>query len=97
MISRIVDKGWSVRQAAEAAGVSERTGYTWLARHRLGGERRLHDRSSAPSRCPRMTSPQRTAEIERLRRLRMSGPAIARELAMLRSTPRRGAAQAGLG
>jgi transposase InsO family protein len=86
MILRIVDQGWPVKRAAEAAGVSERTGYTWLARHRLGGERRLCDRSSAPSRCPRRTSPQHVTEIERLRRERMSGPAIARRLAMPRST-----------
>lgn len=86
MISRIVDQGWSVKRAAEAAGVSERTAYTWLARHRRGGERRLHDRSSAPRRCPRKTSPQRTAQIEQLRRERMSGPAIARALDLPRST-----------
>jgi transposase InsO family protein len=85
MICRI-EAGWPVRRAAEAAGVSERTGYTWLARHRLGGERRLYDRSSAPRRCPRRTSPERIGQIEQLRRGRMSGPAIARVLAMPRST-----------
>jgi transposase InsO family protein len=86
MISRIVDEGWPVRRAAEAAGVSERTAYTWLGRYRLGGERRLCDRSSAPRRCPRRTSARRTAEIEQLRRARMSGPAIARRLGLPRST-----------
>jgi transposase InsO family protein len=86
MISRIVDEGWPVQRAADACGVSERTGYTWLGRHRLGGERRLHDRSSAPRRCPRKTSQERTAQIEGLRRGRMSGPAIARALGMPRST-----------
>ena len=86
MIARIVEEGWSVRRAAEAAGVSERTAYTWLGRHRRGGERRLHDRSSAPRRCPRRTSPQRVAEIEQLRRGRMTGPSIARTLGMPRST-----------
>ena len=86
MISRIVDEGWAVQRAAEAAGVSERTAYTWLGRHRLGGERRLHDRSSAPRRCPRRTSQERSAEIEKLRRGRLSGPAIARALSMARST-----------
>jgi transposase InsO family protein len=86
MVGRIVDEGWSVRRAAEAAGISERAAYTWLARHRRGGERRLHDRSSAPRRCPRRTSPQRVAEIEQLRRERMTGPAIARRLGMPRST-----------
>ena len=85
MIGRI-EMGWPVRRAAEAAGVSERTAYTWLGRHRQGGERRLCDRSSAPRRCPRRTLPERVVEIEQLRRERMSGPAIARALAMPRST-----------
>jgi transposase InsO family protein len=86
LVSRIADEGWSVSRAAEACGVSERTAYRWLARHRLGGERRLHDRSSAPRRCPRRTSPQRVAQIEQMRRERMTGPSIARALGMARST-----------
>lgn len=81
-----VAHGWSVKATAQAAGVSERTAHKWLVRHRLGGERRHHDRSSAPRRCPRRTSPQRLAEIEALRRQRMSGPQIARALGMARST-----------
>jgi len=85
MISRI-EGGWSVRRAAEAAGVSRRTAYRWLNRHRGGGERRLHDRSSAPRRCPRKVCAERVAQIERLRRQRMTGPAIARALGMARST-----------
>jgi transposase InsO family protein len=86
MIGRIELEGWPVRRAAEAAGVSERTAYTWLGRHRLGGERRLHDRSSAPRRCPRRTPAARIAQIEQLRRRRMTGPAIAWTLGMARST-----------
>jgi transposase InsO family protein len=78
--------GWTVKSAALASGVSQRTAHKWLGRHRLGGERRHHDRSSAPRRCPRRTSPQRLAEIEALRRQRMSGPQIARVLGMARST-----------
>ena len=85
MISRI-ESGWSVRRAAEAAGVSRRTAYRWLDRHRGGGERRLHDRSSAPRRCPRRVCAEEVARIERLRRERMTGPAIARMLGMARST-----------
>ena len=81
-----VMRGWTVKAAAEAAGVSVRTAHKWLGRHRLGGERRHCDRSSAPRRCPRRTSPQRLAEIEALRRQRMSGPQIARALGMARST-----------
>jgi transposase InsO family protein len=86
MVCRIEDGSWSVKRAAEAAGVSARTAYRWLARHRQGGERRLHDRSSAPRRCPRRISQPQIAEVERLRRDRMTGPAIARALGMARST-----------
>jgi len=81
-----VASGWTVKAAAGAAGVSRRTAHKWLARHRLGGERRHHDRSSAPRRCPRRTSPHVVAQIERLRRQRMTGPAIAALLGMARST-----------
>ncbi|MDE2486963.1 MAG: IS481 family transposase [Alphaproteobacteria bacterium] len=86
MIRRIEEDGWSVKRAAAASGVSARTAHRWLARHRLGGERRLHDRSSAPRRCPRRISARRLAQIEQLRRGRMTGPAIARALGMARST-----------
>ncbi len=86
MIRRIEDDGWSVARAAEAAGVSARTAYEWLGRHRLGGERRHHDRSSAPRLCPRRTPQLRVSEIEQLRRQRMSGPRIAQALGMAVST-----------
>lgn len=81
-----VSQGWTARAAAEAAGVSVRTAHKWIGRHRGGGERRHHDRSSAPRRCPRRTSPERVAQIERLRRQRMTGPAIAWTLGLPRST-----------
>jgi acetyl esterase len=74
LLANRVAAGWTVKAAALAAGVSLRTAHKWLSRHRLGGERRHHDRSSAPRRCPRRTSPHRLAEIEALRRRqRMSG------------------------
>ena len=86
MIRRIEEEGWPVRRAAEAAGVSARTAHRWLDRHRRGGERRLHDRSSAPRRCPRKTPEALVREIEQLRRARFTGPAIAQALGMARST-----------
>jgi transposase InsO family protein len=86
MISRIEQEGWPVKRAAQASGVSARTAYRWLGRHRRGDERRLHDRSSAPRRCPRKVPAERVAEIERLRRERRTGPQIARLLGMARST-----------
>ena len=81
-----VEGGWPVKAAAEAAGISRRTASKWLDRHRRGGERRHHDRSSAPRRCPHRTPERCVAEIETLRRERLTGPAIALRLGMARST-----------
>ncbi len=86
LVSRICDDGWRVGDAAEAAGVSERTAYKWLARYRAGGAAALVDRQSTPGRCPHGTPAEQVAAIEGLRRQRMSGPAIARKLSMPRST-----------
>jgi len=86
MISRIEVEGWSVARAAEAFGISRQTVGKWLQRHRRGGERRLHDRSSAPRRCPRRTSAEIVDQVQTLRRQRMTGPAIARNLSLARST-----------
>ena len=86
LVARVRERGWRVEDAALAAGVSVRTAYKWLARHRAGGERALHDRSSAPARCPRRLPPRVTAEIERLRRQRLTGPQIAQRLQRPRST-----------
>src|SRR5258708_31637381 len=86
LLGRRIENGWTVTAAAEAAGTSRRTVHKWLGRHRGGGERRLHDRSSAPLRCPRRTPQQRLDEIERLRRERKTGPKIARQLGMAVST-----------
>jgi transposase InsO family protein len=80
LIRRVHDHGWRVEAAALAAGVSVRTAYKWLARWRAGGERALHDRSSAPARSPRRLPLEVTAAIERLRRQRLSGQQIARRL-----------------
>jgi transposase InsO family protein len=86
MVHRITREGWRVADAAAAAGLSERRAYVWLARFRAGGERMLHDGSSAPVRKPRGVSAETVATIETLRRQRLSGPAIARQLGMPRST-----------
>ena len=78
LLARRVSQGWTAQAAADAAGVSLRTARKWIGRHRRGGERRHHDRSSAPRRCPRRTPQQQVARIEQLRRQGMTGPAIAR-------------------
>jgi len=86
MIYRIEQEGWSVARAAEASGVSRRTTSKWLQRHRRDDERRLHDRSSAPRRCPRKVPAGVIDQIQALRRQRMTGPAIAQALGLARST-----------
>ena len=86
MVQRVRAAGWRVADAAAAAGVSQRTAYTWLARYRDGGEPALHDRSSAPARSPSQLPEGVVATIERLRRQRWSGPRIARALSRPGST-----------
>ncbi len=78
LVRRVRQDGWRVVDAAAAAGVSERAAYSWLARYRAGGERALHDRSSAPARSPHQLPAATVALIERLRRQRWTGPRIAR-------------------
>jgi transposase InsO family protein len=86
LVRRITEEGWRIADAANAAGISVRQSYRWLARHRSGGAAALADRSSAPQHCRHRIDADRVDEIERLRRRRMSGPAIARELSMPVST-----------
>ena len=85
LVRRVLEESWTVAQVAAAFAISERTVYRWLARWRAG-DRQLVDRSSAPRRVPRRTSPRREALIERLRRLRWTSTRIAAELAMAVST-----------
>ena len=73
MVSRVVELGWSLARAAEAAGVSERTASKWVARYRGEGELGLVDRSSAPAHVPGRTEETRVELIATLRRLRMTG------------------------
>ncbi len=86
LVSRVMEGGWRVADAAEAAGVSERSAYTWLARYRSGGTAALADRRSTPGHCPHATPVEQVAAVEGLRRQRLGGPAIARRLGMPRST-----------
>jgi transposase InsO family protein len=86
LVERIEQAGWSLTEAAEAAGVSDRTARKWLARYRAEGEPGLLDRSSAPARVPGRTDEQRVEVIAALRRLRMTGAEIAECLGMALST-----------
>jgi transposase len=44
MVLRVVEQGWSVTEAAAAAGVSGRTCSKWLARYRSDRQAGLVDR-----------------------------------------------------
>jgi transposase InsO family protein len=83
---RVLDQGWTLAAAAEAAGVSVRCGRKWVGRYRAEGESGLLDRSSAPKRVANRTPADRVAAIVALRRVRMTGAEIAETLRMPLST-----------
>src|SRR4051794_19122395 len=86
MVRRVVDGGWSVPEAAAAAGGSARTCSKWVDRFGADGEAGLLDRSSAPRSIPHRTPDELVEVIVLLRRLRMTGAEIAFCLAMALST-----------
>jgi transposase InsO family protein len=97
LVMRIEEKSFSLRAAAEAAGISERTAAKWMARWRVEGEAGLLDRSSAPRRRPTQLPIDRVKAIEALRRLRMTAAEIAEVLGIALSTVSRWLARIGLG
>jgi transposase InsO family protein len=92
-----VIEGWTLKAAAEAAGVSLRCARKWVSRYRLEGEQGLHDRSSAPKRVANRTRPERVQVIVALRRLRFTAAEIAEALAMPLSTVSAVLARQGMG
>ncbi len=86
VVSRVLEAGWSVTAAAEAAGVTERTVWRWIARYRAEGEAGLCDRSSAPRSIPHRTPADRVQVVVALRRLRMTSSEISELLSMPLST-----------
>jgi transposase InsO family protein len=94
---RVVDEGWSLAEAAEAAEVSERMARKWVERYRAEGEAGLVDRPSAPKSQPQATVADRIEAIAALRRLRMTGAEIAECLSMALSTVQGILTRIGLG
>jgi transposase InsO family protein len=82
--SRVMEQGWSLRSAAEAAGVSEPTARKWVARARAGES--LEDRSSRPHRSPKQLPKRLVGAVESLRRVRMTAAEIAEVLGLALST-----------
>jgi transposase InsO family protein len=95
LVQRVRQEQWSPALAA-AAGVSVRTTYKWLRRHRVGGPPALEDASSRPHRVPHRTSSDLTARILAARYERRTAWAIAVQLQIPRSTVAAVLARAGL-
>jgi transposase InsO family protein len=81
---RVLEQRWSLRSAAEAAGVSEPTARKWIRRVRAGEA--LEDRSSRPRRSPTQLPRHLVEAIEALRRLWMTAAEIAEVLGLALST-----------
>jgi transposase InsO family protein len=96
LVQRVRQEQWSPALAAAAAGVSVRTTYKWLRRHRVGGPPALEDASSRPHRVPHRTSSDLTARILAARYERRTAWAIAVQLQIPRSTVAAVLARAGL-
>jgi len=86
MVHRIRQEQRSPSEVAAAAGVSVRTTYKWLRRHRLGGRPALEDASSRPHRQPRRTAVETVAAIVAARHERCTAWVIATRLQIPRST-----------
>lgn len=97
LIRRVREQGWTVRAAAEAAGLSVRRAYHWLARDRAEGEAGLLDRSSRPHRQPRATQAAQIARVVQLRRQRRPAAEIAQRTGLPLSTVGRLLRRHGLG
>ncbi len=97
LVRRVLEEGWTVREAAEAQGLSERSAYRWLARFRAEGTPGLKDRSSRPHRIPTRTPEAIVHKLIELRCQRLTGSEIAARLGLPRSTVGRILKRAGLG
>jgi len=77
MVLRVVEHGWAIAKAAEAAEVSARTCSKWVGRYRAEGVGGLLDRSSAPKRVANRTDERTVEVLAALRGLRFTVPEIA--------------------
>jgi transposase InsO family protein len=84
---RVLEEGWTVTAAAEAADVSRQTASKWVGRFREGGEAALANRSTKPHRSPRRLAARHVARIVRARlRLRWGPHRLGWSLRYPRST-----------
>ncbi len=95
LIARITAEGWTVKEAAQAAGISRQTASKWRARFRAQGAAGLADRGSRPQRLPTLTPAEWRQLILELRQIRLTGTHIAHQLRLPRSTVARVLQRAG--
>lgn len=96
LVGRVRESGWTVTRAADAAGISRRTAHKWLSRYDAEDPGGFADRSSRPRRSPGRTPVEWREMILLLRRTKMTGPQIARDLKRPRATVARVLKRAGL-
>ncbi len=75
LCKRVEVQGWSIREAAAAAGVSRQTASKWLARWRAEGASGLLDRSSRPLRIALRVVGRLLRKVVLLRLRKRRGPA----------------------
>ena len=86
LVHRILDRGETPEAVATASGVSTKTARKWVARFRAEGPDGLRDRSSRPHRLRQETSQATQERIVKLRRQRLSGQQIARDVGVSPAT-----------
>ena len=86
LCTRITESGWTVTDAARAAGISRQTAHKWLRRFSTSGEAGLRDLSSRPARVRQRISPRDIRRIWRRRRQKEGPLAISWNTGIPRST-----------
>jgi len=97
LVGRVRDFGWTVAQAAHAAGVSERTAYKWLRRFADDGTEGLRDRPCRAHRRPHALPGPWCELLVFMRGFKMPARLIAEQLGMAVSTVSAVLARDGLG
>ncbi len=96
LVRRILEVGETPKAVATAFGVSPKTVNKWVARFQAEGPDGLRDRSSRPHKLRRPTSQATQKRIVALRRQRIAGQQIARDIGVSPATVSRVLKRAGL-
>ena len=92
----VAERSGTLKAAAAAFNVSAKTAAKWVRRYREHGRAGLADLSSRPHRCPRQTPSILLEKVFQLRRQRLNGCHIAREVKLSRATISRILRRAGM-